>query len=183
MTTIRFPLKASILIAAVSAFTFAHAATTTKAEYKAGKERVEAQYKADKKACDSLAGNAKDICEDEAEGKEKVAKAELEYAHTGKAEDQTKILKARADANYEVAKEKCDDLAGNPKDVCEKEAKAAHVKALADAKMGQQVGEAKMDAAEDKRKADYQVAAEKCDALSGDAKSSCMATAKARYKM
>jgi hypothetical protein len=33
-----------------------------------------------------------------------------------------------------VAKEKCDDKAGNEKDVCVKEAKAALVRAKADAK-------------------------------------------------
>ena len=37
------------------------------------------------------------------------------------------------------------------------------------------------DANEDKREADYKVAAEKCESLSGDARSACMATAKSRY--
>ena len=32
-----------------------------------------------------------------------------------------------------------------------------------------------------KRDADYKVAAEKCDAATGDAKASCMAAAKAKY--
>ena len=31
----------------------------------------------------------------------------------------------KADAEYDVAKERCDDLAGNAKDVCQKDAKAA----------------------------------------------------------
>ena len=35
--------------------------------------------------------------------------------------------------------------------------------------------------AKDKRDADYQVAAEKCDALGGDAKSACLGQAKARF--
>jgi hypothetical protein len=38
-----------------------------------------------------------------------------------------------------VAKEKCDDQAGNARDVCRKEAKAVETKALADAKMGKQM--------------------------------------------
>jgi len=38
-----------------------------------------------------------------------------------------------------------------------------------------------MDANQDKRDADYKVAAEKCDTMSGDAKSSCIANAKAHY--
>ena len=41
--------------------------------------------------------------------------------------------------------------------------------------------EARRDATEDKRDADYKVAAEKCDALSGAAKDTCMQNAKMRY--
>jgi len=60
-------------------------------------------------------------------------------------------------------------------------AKAVETKALADAKMGTEIGEAKKDAAVEKRDADYQVAAEKCDALAGDAKTSCIAAAKTKF--
>jgi len=80
-----------------------------------------------------------------------------------------------------VAKELCDDKAGNVKDVCVAEAKATHTKALADAKLSKKVGEAKKDAVDDKRDADYKVAAEKCDSLSGDAKSACVSAAKVRF--
>jgi hypothetical protein len=62
-----------------------------------------------------------------------------------------------------------------------KEAKAVEVKALADARTTEKVGEAKKDAAEDKRDADYKVAAQKCDALAGNAKDSCIAAAKAQF--
>ena len=48
-----------------------------------------------------------------------------------------KVADARADAAYDVAKEKCDDLKGNDKDVCEKDAKAARVKAKEDAKVAE----------------------------------------------
>ena len=150
-------------------------------EYSASKTRISADYKADKAVCAPMAGNARDICIEEAKGKEKVARAELEYGYTGKSRDQNKVLVAKAEASYAVAKEKCDDKAGNAKDVCVKEAKAVEVKALADAKMGKQIGEAKMDAAQEKRDADYKVAAEKCDAMAGDAKTSCMSMAKAKF--
>ena len=56
-------------------------------------------------------------------------------------------------------------------------------KVQADAKASYKSTDAKMDAAKDKREADYKVAAEKCDAMSGDAKSACVAQAKAKYKM
>jgi hypothetical protein len=88
---------------------------------------------------------------------------------------------AKADAAYDVAKEKCDDRKGNDKDVCVKEAKAAHTQATADAKANKKVAEVRKDAADDKRDAAYNVAKEKCDGLSGDTKAQCLATAKARY--
>jgi hypothetical protein len=174
-------LKAALLAASLVALPAVYAATMTKADYQAGKTRISADYKTDKAACASLAANAKDVCVQEAAAKEKVALAELEYGHTGKAADRNKVLVAKAESAYAVAKERCDDKSGNAKDVCVKEAKAVEVKALADAKMGKEIGEAKKDAAADKLDADYKVAIEKCDALAGDAKSSCVAAAKAKF--
>jgi len=173
--------KASLIVAALLSFSVAQAANLTKAEYKAEKTRISAEYKADKAACGSLKANAKDICVEEAKAKEKVALAEREFSYTGKATDQTKVLEAKAKSAYSVAKEKCDDLDGNAKDVCVKEAKAVEVKALADAKLGKQIGEAKKEASEDKSDANYKVAIEKCDALTGAAKDSCVGAAKTKF--
>jgi len=155
-------------------------------------KNAEAQYKTDKAACDALKANAKDICMEEAKGKEKVAKAEAAagYENTPKARENLRL--ARADATYEVAKEKCDDLAGNAKDVCVKEAKASYTKAKADAKVdrvatdanqdaAQKTASAKREAADDKRDADYKVAVEKCDSLAGAAKDSCVKNAKMKF--
>ena len=174
-------LKHSLIVAALFALPLAQAATMARPDYTAAKSRISADVKADKAACAPMTANAKDICVEEAKAKEKVARAELEYGYTGKAKDQTKIPVAKAESAYAVAKEKCDDLKGNDKDVCVKQAKAIEVKALADAKMGKQIGEAKTDAAQDKRDADYKVAAEKCDALAATAKTACMTDAKARF--
>ncbi len=138
-----FTLKTSLLAAAFAMMPLAHAASMAHADYKADKIRINADYKADKAACGSLAGNANDICVEQAKGK--------------------------------------DDLAGNAKDVCVQEAKAAETKALADAKLDKKVGEAQTEAADDKRDAAYKVAAEKCDALAGDAKASCVSAAKLKY--
>lgn len=44
-----------------------------------------------------------------------------------------------------------------------------------------EIGEARKDAAADKLDADYKVAIEKCDALAGDAKNSCVAAAKTKF--
>ena len=157
------------------------AANMARTDYTAGKARISDAYKADKKACSSQSANAKDICVQEAKAKEKVARAELEFDYTGSAKDQTKVAVAKAESAYAVAKEKCDDQSGNAKDVCVKAAKAVEVRGLADAKMVKKVGEAQNDAAQSKRDADYKLAAEKCESLSGDAKSSCMTAAKSSF--
>jgi len=170
-------------------------------EYKAAKDQIEAKYKEDKAACKAMTGNAKDICMEEAKGREKVAKAELTNKFEPTAKHAKDVRMAKADATYEVAKEKCDDQTGNAKDVCRKEAKAAHVAAKADAKVAKEaadakadvraggstakakdkVADAKRDAAEDKRDAGYAAAKEKCDAMSGDAKDNCIKQAKAKF--
>ena len=164
----------------------------TKEAYDVAIKNADTQYKIDKDACTSRSGNAKDICLAEANGKEKVAKADAEaaYNNTPKAREGARVT--RAEATYNVAKEKCDELAGNPKDVCVKEADAALVKAKANANVDRvaadtrqeaatKQAEARKEANADKRDAEYKVAIEKCDALAGPAKDSCISNAKVQY--
>ena len=108
---------------------------------------AETQYKMDKDACSSRSGNAKDICLAEAGGKEKVAKANAEAAYkaTPKVREDARV--ARAEAAHSVAKEKCDDLSGNGKDVCVKEADAALVKAKADANVARVAADTQQESA------------------------------------
>ena len=168
------------------------AAPISKEAYDNAVRNAEAQYKVDKDACASRAGNAKDICVAEASGKEKIAKADAEaaYKSTPKAREDARV--ARAEAAYDVAKERCDDQTDNAKDVCLKEANARMVKAKADAKVegvaaatgedaAAKQAEARRKAEADKRDADYKVAVEKCDVLSGSAKNTCVEDAKIRY--
>ena len=181
----------------------AMAENMSKEQYKSGKAGIATDYKTDMAACGAYAGNAKDICKAEADGREKVARAELEAGYKPSNDASYKLRVAKAEAVFAVAKEKCDDKSGNVKDVCVQEAKAVSVAAKADAKAqrktsdanaaavatsnkasnlaGEKGAAARKDAAADKRDADYAVAKEKCDAFAGDAKSSCMSDAKARY--
>lgn len=174
-------LKTTLLVAALLGSSLAFSASMSKADHSAAKDRISAEYKAAKKACDSNAGNAKDICVEQAKGVEKVALADLQFQFSGKSADATKLAIAKSDATYAVAKEMCDDKAGNDKDVCVKEAKAAHVKGVTDAKLTKEIHAAVVDANDTKRDADYKVAAEKCDALAGDAKTGCINSAKATF--
>jgi hypothetical protein len=176
----------------VAAKPMAPVAPISKDAYDTAVKNAEMQSKMDKDACASRSGNAKDICIAEANGKEKVAKADAEaaYKSTPKAREDARVT--RAEATHNVAKEKCDELAGNPKDVCVKEADAALVKARADAKVDRVAADtqqesamkqvdARKQAAEEKRDADYKVAIEKCDAFSSVAKNTCVSNAKVQY--
>ncbi len=170
------------LVIGLAAPTLAFGAAMSSADYSAAKTRAEQDYKAAKARCDGMSGNAKDVCVAEAKAAEKKAKAEAEaqYKNTDKARADAKI--AAAEADYDVAKEKCGAKTGNDKDVCIKEATAAETKAKADAKASEKVASARQSAQEDKMDADYKVALEKCDSMSGPAKDSCVANAKAKYR-
>jgi len=168
------------------------AAPISKDAYETIVKNADTQYKTEKDACASRSGNAKDICLAEAKGKERVAKADAEAAYKNTPKEREDARVTRAEATYDVAKEKCDELSGNPKDVCVKEANAALVKAKADAKVDRVAAETRRDAetkqvearneaTKDKRDADYKVAIEKCDALAGAAKDTCVSGAKAQY--
>ena len=121
--------KTGLAIAAMLAAAGAFAATGDKIDYKAAKDRVSAEYKADKAACDKFSGNQKDICVEQAKGQGKAALAETEYNYTGKPADADKVaVDERRDADYRLAAEKCDSLAGDAKSACISAAKARYGK-------------------------------------------------------
>lgn len=157
------------------------AAAPTAAEYKAAKTAIGAGYKTAKAACGSFKANPKDVCVEEAKAQEKNERAELEFRYTGKPADGTRVKVVRADGAYNVAKERCDAFRGNDKDVCVKEAKLTHVAALASAKVVQANTDARADAKDDIREAQYKLEAEKCDTQTGDGKAACIKAAKAVY--
>jgi chromosome segregation ATPase len=152
----------------------------TRDAFKAEKDRIEADYKVAKEVCNKLSGNAEDVCKAQAKADQRIAEAELDARNKGTAKARADARIVRAEAQYDVAKEKCDDLSGNAKDVCVKEAKAAESKAKADAKADARSTDTRADASGATRDAQYRAAMARCDALTGDAKTSCVADAKAR---
>ena len=100
---------------------------------------------------------------------------------TAQTSAQANARKDIAEADYAIAKAKCDSAAGNEKDVCIKQAKAARVAATAEAKADKKTAEAKMDAKDDKLEANYKVELERCDALAGPTKEACVANVKSKF--
>lgn len=190
MKTLHLQLLAIAISAPIT--TCAVAQDLSKAQYKSNKENISVVYKSEKSACGSLAGNTKDICVEEAKAKEKIAKADLEAQYEPGVKTTYKARVAKAEAEYSVAKERCDDQAGNAKDVCVKEAKAIETTALADAKVSEKtsdarntarekVTDARKEATEDKNAAQYKLAIEKCASQAGTAKEKCVADVKMQY--
>jgi len=181
----------------------AMAQNMSKDAYKASKDKITAEYKLAKANCSPLSGNARDICKAEAKGRDNVALAELELHNEPTAENHYKASIVKAEAVFAVANERCDDKAGNAKDVCVKEAKAAEIGAKADAtaqmkaldanaaayeksamandKATEQAVDAYKKANADKLAAQYQVAKEKCDAYAGNTQEVCVKEAKVRF--
>jgi hypothetical protein len=149
--------------------------------YANAKDRINIQYKADKMACGTYSGNAADVCEQKASGKEKVARAQLEADYSEEASDANNVVIAEVNSKYATARQLCDDKAGDAKEVCVTEAQATRATGLAIGKMDKEMTEARDDAAEDMSGADYAAAKAKCESLAGVAKESCVNTAKTRF--
>ncbi len=199
----KFNMTAIAVAVGVVFSTSAMAESLSKDNYKATEDRIVAEYTTAKTHCDSLSDNTKDICIAEAKGKEKVARAELEARYEPTTKNHYKAQVAKAEADYAVANEKCDNQVGNDKDVCVKEAKAVQTRIKADAEAQMKTAdanqaaseksaeagmkarvtgiEARQEAATDKQDANYAVAKEKCDALENDAKNRCIDDAKIKY--
>ena len=167
-------------ILSVAPLTFAKA-TQARTDYTAAKEHASAVYKDAQAKCEPLKGHEKDMCAVEAKAAEKRAKASAEANYKGTIKAKTDSQIANADADYMVAKVACDTKAGNEKDVCVKQAKATHVKLVADAKAHKTAVVARADAREDTRDAQYKVALAKCDAMSGTEKDTCVTSAKSAF--
>lgn len=198
-----FMLRNIAILVGLSCSAGAMAQALTHADYLARKDKISVEYHAAKANCDALSDNANDICMADAKGRDKVALAELEASYRPGVRNQYNTGVARAEADYAVARERCDDKSGNVKDVCVKAAKAAEVSAKADAKAqmktsaanatarektfaarsqaDEATAEARRDAQADKLDADYTVARERCDTYAGGARDHCLDQAKIRF--
>jgi hypothetical protein len=96
----------------------AETAMNNKGAIKAAEQRIEAQGKAQRSACGRLQGGAKDVCEVQAKGWEKVARAQLEAQSRPGPQTEKQVKFARADADFDVAKQRCKALKDRAQDTC-----------------------------------------------------------------
>ena len=127
-------LLASVAGATIAAAPAAAQTRTDSAGYRTAMQKIEADHKAAKQKCDAL--KDEDVCEEQAD----VARARAELAAVNQYDKTPSNLEAArrklADAEYELAEEKCDLMKGNEKDSCQNNAKSVRTAALADAKAG-----------------------------------------------
>ncbi|MES2546269.1 MAG: hypothetical protein V4575_01100 [Pseudomonadota bacterium] len=104
----------------------------TKDKYQFLEKNIESEYESAKKRCEKLQANAGDICLAELKGQKSVSKAELKLKYEPTLENEVDARIAKAEAEYSVAKEKCDDV--KEKSSCNELAVSAKDKAIADAR-------------------------------------------------
>ncbi len=110
-------------------------APMTRQAYEANKMKIATQYQADQKTCDGVKSQLHDVCEVESKGRRDSLLADLVAQYKPSAEASFKAKNVTADANFDVARKKCEAQKGDAKDRCVKAAKAGHEAALRQAKV------------------------------------------------
>jgi osmotically-inducible protein OsmY len=179
------------LLATAAGASFAAAPTAAlnhdPATYRNVTQKALTEYRAAVAKCDSMNGNDKDVCMAEA----KLARTRTEYdalsqynnTASGRANARTNV----ANAEFALAKAKCDGKSGADKDSCMNNAKSVHTAALADAKAGAttstttatSAGSSGGSGSTGSSAAGAQAAADKCAQAGGDAKTGCLVETKA----
>lgn len=181
-----------VSLAALFSTSMAVAQAADNPAYKAAKDKAESDYKVAKDGCKSLKGNAEDVCKEEAKVAEARAMLDATSQHQNTPKDVEKARKKLADAEYDLAKERCDDMSGSAKSACKSDAKSAHKTALAStgttsttAAVAQDAREAGTNLANTTRDAtaDTRAAAREATADTRTAMSDTMITTKVKAEM
>ncbi|KQQ87918.1 hypothetical protein ASF77_14405 [Massilia sp. Leaf139] len=179
------------LLATAAGATFAAAPTAAlnhdPATYRNATQKAATEYKSATAKCDARSGNDKDVCMAEAKAArartESEAFAKYNTSDKGRASARNKV----AEADYEVAKAKCDAKSGAEKDSCMDNAKSVRTAALADAKAGRDgastaavgaSGSAGLIASTDTKDPVKAAAVAKCEQTAGSANTGCLVDSK-----
>ena len=119
---------AGATIAAAPAF----AQKTDTAGYRTAMDKIAADHKTAKQKCDAL--KDEDVCEEQADVMRARAEADAVAQFDNTPANRDAARRKLAEAEYELAEEKCDAMKGNQKDSCMTTAKSVRTAALADTK-------------------------------------------------
>jgi hypothetical protein len=123
------------LALATAAFAAAAEGSLDKNAYRAAGERIEAQAKTEKAACKTRKGMARDVCEAEAKGRERIAQARLDAEFEPGPEADRLVKEAKAETAFDLAKIRCSAARDKAKGTCVRQAKLAREAAIRQAKV------------------------------------------------
>lgn len=181
-------LAAAVTLAAAGALQVAHAGIGKDA-VKTAQQRIATQAEADAKACRRLQGTARDVCVLQAKAREKIARAELEARVKPGPQAEQQVKEIRADAEYAIARKRCENVTGQAADRCVGQAKAVREAAVRQAKVEkvEKLNELKAAAEEPRQERHAQTLAERYKAekarcgMMGTERDRCMADLQRRY--
>jgi dienelactone hydrolase len=160
-------------------------------EYKAQRLRVQNQLATSKDRCSSVSGHSRDLCKVQAQADYDVARADLLARYKPTPRNRQKAQQVKARSEYRIAREKCGDLDGQARKVCDTEAQAGYAAAKAELRARQadtgsdslQAQHARDKTRESATQARFDAQRERCSTLAGEAKADCMADAKKRFSI
>lgn len=152
-------------------------ATSSTSDYSAEKERVTTDYQSARSKCSQLSGPARTLCFVEAKTVERKAMAGAEARYRGTDSARVEAMVEAAEADFELAKAKCDARAGGDRDVCINAAKAAEARTKAEAIANESIA-----FRDDEHAAIYEAALAKCDAPESAPNESCTKDAKVNHQ-
>lgn len=186
-------LGQALLAVMLGAAAMAQAAPAmSKDAMQAQKKSITANYDAAEARCKLRKGLDRDVCVAAAKGEREVAEAELAQRYEPSVRNDEKLRLARADAAFEVAREKCEQYEGDAKDVCRKDAKAVQAAAHAQAKLQTPAAPSRVvpaaapavavaPAANPQLEAQFLAARERCEMMQGEARAACLVSARQRF--
>ena len=138
------------------------------ATYRNATQKAAADYRDAIAKCDTMSGNGKDVCVAEAKLARTQTEAKAMSKYSNSPASREKARTSLAEAEFTLAKARCDGKSGAEKDDCMNNAKSVHTAALADAKAGRSspagAGTPVVAAA----------AIDKCAQAAGDTKTACV---------
>jgi hypothetical protein len=168
------PLMINTRLLLIAVVTLALNACTTDslgdAKYKAAVARANEERMLALRDCEKFAGDTKSMCRTEANIAQTKSVATAKAENLGTAESLTQAERDNVDADWTLAKEKCNAFGGDTKAECLVKARTAHDTSIAE-----------INTNVDKQNAQWKAAVAECSELAGTYRGTCMAEARAKY--
>jgi hypothetical protein len=129
------------LLCSVAAGIAAASACAADAPYAVELDRIEADYRVARERCENAAGHSPNVCVAEARAQRRIAQTELAARTSATPKSRYDARVARAEAEFEVAKERCGERPGPQREACINDARAAEARAKDEARLARQEGE------------------------------------------